>query len=162
MTKEQLGALILSSERQLYATAKTILMNDQDCADAIQETIVKAFSKIQTLRNDKYAKTWLIRILINECYTFLRKSSRLVSLEEMNEKAEIEADKKTDYSDLYRAVNSLKEELRLPVVLYYIEDFSIKEIAQILEITEGAVQKRLARARGKLKRDLQESEALTV
>lgn len=57
MTKEQLGALILSSERQLYATAKTILMNDQDCADAIQETIVKAFSKIQTLRNDKYAKT---------------------------------------------------------------------------------------------------------
>lgn len=162
MTKEQLGALILSSERQLYATAKTILMNDQDCADAIQETIVKAFSKIQTLRNDKYAKTWLIRILINECYTFLRKSSRLVSLEEMNEKAEIEADKKTDYSDLYRAVNSLKEELRLPVILYYIEDFSIKEIAQILEITEGAVQKRLARARGKLKRDLQESEALTV
>lgn len=162
MTKEQLGALILSSERQLYATAKTILINDQDCADAIQETIVKAFSKIQTLRNDKYAKTWLIRILINECYTFLRKSSRLVSLEEMNEKAEIEADKKTDYSDLYRAVNSLKEELRLPVILYYIEDFSIKEIAQILEITEGAVQKRLARARGKLKRDLQESEALTV
>ena len=162
MTKEQWGALILSSERQLYATAKTILMNDQDCADAIQETIVKAFSKIQTLRNDKYAKTWLIRILINECYTFLRKSSRLVSLEEMNEKAEIEADKKTDYSDLYRAVNSLKEELRLPVILYYIEDFSIKEIAQILEITEGAVQKRLARARGKLKRDLQESEALTV
>ena len=75
---------------------------------------------------------------------------------------EIEADQKTDYSDLYRAVNSLKEELRMPVILYYIEDFNIKEIAQILEITEGAVQKRLARARGKLKRNLQESEALTV
>lgn len=65
-------------------------------------------------------------------------------------------------SDLYRAVNSLKEELRMPVILYYIEDFNIKEIAQILEITEGAVQKRLARARGKLKRNLQESEELTV
>ena len=75
---------------------------------------------------------------------------------------EIEADQKTDYSDLYRAVNSLKEELRMPVILYYIEDFNIKEIAQILEITEGAVQKRLARARGKLKRNLQESEELTV
>ena len=73
-----------------------------------------------------------------------------------------EADQKTDYSDLYRAVNSLKEELRMPVILYYIEDFNIKEIAQILEITEGAVQKRLARARGKLKHNLQESEALTV
>lgn len=165
MTKEELGTLILNSERQLYSTAKTILINDQDCADAIQETIVKAFSKIGTLRNDKYAKTWLIRILINECYTLLRKSSKLVSLEGMegmSEMTEIETDQKTDYSDLYRAVNSLKEELRMPVILYYIEDFSIKEIAQILEITEGAVQKRLARARGKLKRNLQESEELTV
>ncbi|MCI6043140.1 RNA polymerase sigma factor, partial [bacterium] len=60
------------------------------------------------------------------------------------------------------AVISLKEELRVPVILYYIEDFNIKEIAQILEITEGAVQKRLARARGKLKSNLQESEALIV
>ena len=140
MTKEELGTLILNSERQLYSTAKTILINDQDCADAIQETIVKAFSKIGTLRNDKYAKTWLIRILINECYTLLRKSSKLVSLEGMSEMTEIETDQRTDYSDLYRAVNSLKEELR----------------------TEGAVQKRLARARGKLKRNLQESEELTV
>lgn len=63
---------------------------------------------------------------------------------------------------MYRAVISLKEELRVPVILYYIEDFNIKEIAQILEITEGAVQKRLARARGKLKSNLQESEALIV
>lgn len=158
MTKEELGTLILNSERQLYSTAKTILINDQDCADAIQETIVNAFSKIGTLRNDKYAKTWLIRILINECYTLLRKSSKLVSLEGMSEMTEIETDQRTDYSDLYRAVNSLKE----AVILYYIEDFNIKEIAQILEITEGAVQKRLARARGKLKRNLQESEELTV
>ena len=92
----------------------------------------------------------------------MRKSSKLVSLEGMSEMTEIEADQKTDYSDLYRAVNSLKEELRMPVILCYIEDFNIKEIAQILEITEGAVQKRLARARGKLKRNLQESEELTV
>lgn len=162
MTKEQLGTLILDSERQLYSTAKTILADDHDCADAIQETIVKAFSKIGTLRNDKYAKTWLIRILINECYTFLRKSSKLVSMEGMSEMAETNSDKNADYSELYKALNSLKEELRLPVILYYIEDFNIKEIAQILEISEGAVQKRLARARGKLKRDLQESEGLII
>ena len=69
MTKEQLGSLILDSERQLYSTAKTILFSDYDCADAIQETIVKAFSNIGTLKNDNYARTWLIRILINECYS---------------------------------------------------------------------------------------------
>lgn len=162
MTREELGTLILASERQLYSTAKTILKNDQECADAIQETIAKAFSKLDTLRNDSYAKTWLIRILINECYTLLRKSRKLVSLEGMSAAAEMEADQKQDYSDLYRAVNSLKEELRMPVILYYIEDFNVKEIAQILEITEGAVQKRLARAREKLKRILQESEVLSV
>ncbi len=160
MTKERLGTLILASERQLYSTAKTILQNDQDCADAIQETIVKAFSKIDTLKNERFAKTWLIRILINECYTLLRKSSKLISLEDIGEMTELAADEKDDYSDLYRAVTSLKQELRLPVILYYIEDFSIKEIAQILEITEGAVQKRLARARGKLKCELQQREAI--
>lgn len=162
MTKEQLGALILDSERQLYSTAKTILYSDQDCADAIQDTIVKAFSKIHTLKNDQYAKTWLIRILINECYTILRKSSKLVSLEEVNDQtgaADMKTDEKDDYSELYQAINSLKEELRLPVILYYIEDFKIKEIAQVLDISEGAVQKRLARARGKLRYNLQESEA---
>ena len=47
MTKEQLGSLILDSERQLYSTAKTILFSDYDCADAIQETIVKAFSNVR-------------------------------------------------------------------------------------------------------------------
>lgn len=139
MTKEQLGVLILDCERQLYSTAKTILNSDQDCADAIQDTIVKAFSKIQTLKNDKYAKTWLIRILINECYTILRKSSKLTSLDVMDEQTKAEkimmTKEKADYSELYQAINALKEELRLPVILYYIEDFNIREIAQILDIT---------------------------
>ena len=156
MTKEQLGNLILDSERQLYSTAKTILFSDQDCADAIQETIVKAFSKIDTLKNDKYARTWLIRILINECYNLVRKSSKFISVEDLEDRLEMESEKSKDYSELYAAVNSLKEELRLPVILYYIEDFSVREIAQILEISEGAVQKRLARARGKLRQELQE------
>lgn len=158
MTKENLGRLILESERQMYLTAKTILHNDQDCGDAIQEAIVKAFQKIDTLRQEKYAKTWLMRILINECYSLLRRESRYVSMEEMKELSSGEAEEKRDYSDLYSAVNSLKEELRIPVILYYGEDFSIREIAQILEITEGAVQKRLFRARMQLRDRLTQME----
>jgi len=158
LTKENLGRLILESERQMYLTAKTILRNDQDCGDAIQEAIVKAFQKIDTLRQDKYAKTWLMRILINECYSLLRRESRYVSMEEMRELSIGEAEEKRDYSNLYSAVNSLKEELRIPVILYYGEDFSIREIAQILEITEGAVQKRLFRARMQLRDRLTQME----
>lgn len=158
MTKEQLGILILDSERQLYATAKSMLFCDEDCEDAIQETIVKAFSKIHTLRSDAYAKTWLIRILINECYTILRKSSKFVFEESVTDYAQKKAEETADYSELYKAVNSLKKELRLPVILYYMEGFSVKEVAQILNVTEGTIQKRLARARKKLRCDLNESE----
>ena len=153
MTKEELGALIISSERQLYVTAKSILRDDQNCADAIQESIVKAFSNIKNLKKDSYAKTWLIRILINECYNIIRKNTTYVSLEDTQVES-IPVDENGDYSELYMAVNALKDELRIPVILYYIEELSIREIAQILEISEGAVQKRLARARGKLKRSI--------
>lgn len=158
MTKEKLGELILGSERQLYATAKTILYNDQDCADAIQETIVKAFSKIHTLDKDKYAKTWLIRILINECYNILRNESRQISLKDREGVFKAQEEEKSDFSELYRAINQLKEELRLPVILYYFDDFSAREIARVLGITEGAVQKRLARARLKMRDELQKRE----
>ena len=126
------------------------------CLTSYPYTIVKAFSNVGTLKNDNYARTWLIRILINECYSLVRKSSKFIPLENLADRQEPESEKTKNYSELYTAVNSLKEELRLPLILYYIEDFSVKEIAQILEISEGAVQKRLARARGKLRQELQE------
>ena len=156
MTKEELGALIIDSERHMYVTARSILSEDEDCADAIQETIVKAFSKINSLKQDAYAKTWLIRILINECYNVLRQKSRQIPMDVEGEMAAKAAVEPKDYSDLYRAVSQLQEDLRMPVVLYYGEDFSVREIAQVLEISEGAVQKRLARARQKLKRLLED------
>ena len=72
LTKEELGQLILSSERQLYATAKTILADDQDCADAIQESIVKAFTKIiyhpkqELIRMGEYEENHLSAITAEE------------------------------------------------------------------------------------------------
>lgn len=81
MTKEQLGDLIIASEESLYRVARTLLQNDADCADAIQESIVKAFSNFHTLKKDEHARTWLTRILINECYGIMRKEKKLVSLD---------------------------------------------------------------------------------
>ena len=150
--------MILSSERQLYATAKTILSDDQDCTDAIQESIVKAFSKIDTLKKDRYAKTWLMRILINECYNIARRINVNEPLDEGYAENMKQPKENRDYSELYRAVNELKEELRIPVILYYMEEFNIREIAQILEISEGAVQKRLVKARKTLKKKIQLEE----
>lgn len=156
MTKEQLGNLIIASEDMLYHVAKTLLRSDADCADAIQEAIVKAFSGIQTLRKDSYAKTWLVRIVINECYAILRREKRLVPIDDFveNEMAQEQA----DYSELYEAISRLPEEIRLTVTLYYIEGYSVREIADLLKTTESAIKNRLMRARTKIKRDLADAE----
>ena len=153
MTREQLGSLIIASEDTMYRVAKTLLRSDADCGDAIQETIVKAFSKIHTLRSDALGKTWLIRILINECYTIMRKEKRFVSLEEYpQEETAVETE---DYSELYEALGRLPEEARLCVTLYYMEGYSVKEIASLLKLTESDVKSRLARSRIRLRRELE-------
>ena len=152
MTKETLGQLIIDSEETMYYIAKSLLYNDADCADAIQEAIVKAFAKLHTLKDDSYAKTWLIRIVMNECYAIMRKEKKIISLQDyqMNEQ---ETESK-DYSDLYEAIFHSPEQIKLCVTLYYMEGYSVKEVAALLDTTESAVKNRLAKARGKLKEAL--------
>lgn len=152
MNKEQLGELILASSDSMYHVAKTLLQNDADCSDAISETIVKAFAKLHTLQKDKYGKTWLIRILINECYMTMRKEKRIVFMEDCA--LEEKGAEREDYSDLYRAISRLPRDMRICVTLYYMEGYSVKEIAALLETAENTVKSRLARARKRLKDDL--------
>lgn len=159
MKKEQLGKLIIASEDTLYHVAKTLLYNDADCADAIQEAIVKAFTNLHTLRKDAYAKTWLVRIVINECYAILRRQKNIVSIEDYQD---IEAVWSEDYSDLYEAVTQLSEETRICVTLYYLEGYSIKETAKMLDMTESAVKNRLFRARENLRSKLEPAVSSTV
>ena len=161
MTKEQLGNLIIASEESMYHVAKTLLRNDADCADAIQEAIVKAFSSIHTLRKDSFGKTWLVRILINECYAIMRQERKLVTMESyaLEESKEQEAfPENSEYLDLYEAISRLSEEIRLTVTLYYMEGYSIKEIAALMNTTESTIKNRLARARAKLKSELEWAE----
>lgn len=82
MSKEKLGEIIIESQEKLYHIAKSMLFSDDDCAEAISETIVKAFSKIHMLRSESYVDTWLVRILINECYNIMRQQKKVVSLED--------------------------------------------------------------------------------
>lgn len=76
MDKNTFGQLVMDNERQLYRIAKSILKNDEDCADAAQEAVKKAFEKLDTLREDRYAKTWLIKILIRVCYDLLAEQKK--------------------------------------------------------------------------------------
>lgn len=152
MKKEQLGELIIASEETMYRVAKSLLYNDADCADAIQEAIVKAFSKLHTLKEDTYAKTWLVKIVMNECYAIMRKEKRIISLDDYQ--MEDQEAEQEDYSELYEAIFKLPEPVKLCVTLYYLEGYSVKEVAQILDVRESAVKNRLLKARAVLKESL--------
>ena len=74
--------LMRVNELSLYKIAKSILKNDEDVADAMQETILSAFENMKNLKNDTYFKTWLTKILINKCNDILRKNSKVIQLDE--------------------------------------------------------------------------------
>ena len=159
LDKSTYTKLVLSAESTLYRVAKTILMNDKDCEDAVQEAILKSYEKRNTLREEKFFQTWLVRILINECYAIQRKARPAVPYEEymdgMDEKAaEIETEA-ADYSELYQALYELPEAIRITVVLYYVEGYALKEIKKILDIPEGTVKSRLSKGRKLLKSKLE-------
>ena len=153
MTKEEFAELVLESTDSLYRVSKGILKNDEDCEDAVWEAVSIAFAKLDTLRQPEFAKTWLIRILIHECYRVLRERKHYASAD-----AELLGEEEKSsmaYFDLYEALHSMEEKYRLPLVMFYLEGYSIREIAQILDSTEGTVKSWLGRGRKMLRKRME-------
>lgn len=153
MDKEQFVNLMSQVEADMFHLALSVLRREQDCADAVQEAVVKAYAGRDTLKKQAYFKTWIMRILLNECYSLLRRQKRLVPMEEqmLEGQAQLSDYVQEDYLDLYKAIDALKEKDRICVLLYYIEDYSVRQIAQIMKMPEGTVKSRLRRARIQLK-----------
>ncbi|WP_160676404.1 sigma-70 family RNA polymerase sigma factor [Clostridium sp. C8-1-8] len=118
--KEAFGRLIEEYKVSLYRVALTMLTEKQDIEDAIQNTIIKAYEGIIYLRKNEFFKTWLIKILINECRSILRKYKRIVPMEQVN----VNIGVRDDYSniEIQQAVNLLDEDLRIVITLFYFED----------------------------------------
>ena len=111
----------------LYRVAYTILQNDDACCDALQDAALKAWEKRHTLRETRYFRTWVTRILINACYDTRRRHRRIVVMEEIPEQSVPPED-----PALAMALEQLPERLRLPLVLHYAEGMSYAEIADAL------------------------------
>ena len=156
MTKDVFIKEVRDAEAMLYHISKSILKNDSDCGDAVQETILKAYEKLPTLKKEKYFRTWITRILINECKGILRKRKNVIPYEEYMDNMRLTEE--DSYSHLYMAIMELPEDLRILVTLYYLEGFSQKEISEALDIPEGTIKSRLSRAREFLKVQLSEEE----
>ena len=126
----------------MYKVAKAILKNDEDVADAMQETALSCWEKISTLKKEEYFKTWLTRILINHCNTIYRKRNRYV-LELIMPEAEAPEDAYANV-EWMELLQCLKEKYRIVIVLYYVEGFKVREIADLLKISESAVKERMS------------------
>ncbi|OMF66006.1 sigma-70 family RNA polymerase sigma factor [Paenibacillus sp. FSL R5-0766] len=147
--REAFIRLIRDIENSLYNTAKSMLRKEEDVADAIQETILNAYKSVHTLREPRYFKTWLFRILINECNTMLSRRALSTAYAEVpSEKREHSSP--YDEVDMREAVDRLEESKRIVVVLHYFEDLSLRQVADALNISESAVKMRLTRARQEL------------
>ena len=145
---EAFTQLMQSQMQNMYKTARSILSQDEDVADAISDTILACWEQLGSLKHDGYFRTWMTRILLNKCNDILRKRKQMVWMDEIPETPDVDVG--FENSEWKEALNSLSENFRLVVMLYYIEGFKTSEISQILDIPEGTVRSRLARGREQL------------
>lgn len=157
MERDTFVRRVTEMEQKLYRIACSQLHEPADREDAVQEAVLRAWQARNRLREERYFETWLIRILINECHNIHRLRRRMIPVEEVPERMQ-ELYMPGEDEAIREAVWRLPEKLRLPVVLYYIEGYDTKEIAQILILPQGTVCGRLKRARKALKEFLTEEE----
>lgn len=150
---EEIGSLILENMQTLYRVAFSILRNEEEIYDAISSTTIIVFEKISTLKKEEFFKTWLTKILINECYKIYNQNKKVVHLESYQQDELTYKDKYVDL-EIRTLIKSLDKDLQEIVMLYYFEDFSVKEISEIEKIPEGTVKSRLSRARKALSKVL--------
>lgn len=139
----------------VYRLAFLNTQNKFDAEDVFQEVFLKLFRYKESIQSEEHLKAWLIRVTINQCRSVMmtKKRRHMVPLETVElAAAETEAD---TYSEVYELVCSLPDKYRQVIHLYYYEELSIKEIAEILGKKEGTIKTRLARARKVLNHKLE-------
>ncbi|SHI69681.1 RNA polymerase sigma-70 factor, ECF subfamily [Clostridium cavendishii DSM 21758] len=147
--KEAFEELIRTNKDSMYRIAKTILSNEDDIIEAMQEATLKAYKGINKLRQKEFFKTWLFRILINECNEVYRKKNKEIIVDK-EELCTISIVDKYENMDLKNAINTLNKDMQTIINLYYYEDLSVKDISSILNIPENTVKTNLSRARKRL------------
>lgn len=148
--------LMEEHQMAMYKTAKAILSNEEDIGDAIQETILAAYKNIGTLKQTKYFKTWLIRILINKCRDIIKVNQKVSLVEHYEEHTYCEA--LTSQLEIEDCLDTLSHAHQTVLQLYYHQGFNTREISELLQENENTVKSRLTRAKKYFKEIFLKSE----
>lgn len=140
----------------VYKAALSCCKNKADAEDAVQNAFVKLLGTDTQFSDEEHIKRWLIRVAVNECKNVWKSfwHRNIVSFEELEKEPEYIQPEK---SEIFSEIMKLPQKYSVVIHLYYYEGYSVKEIAQIVSISESNVQVRLMRAREKLKKLLEEA-----
>ena len=154
MDKDAFATCVTAMQQSLYRVASSYLRGEADRLDAVCEAVARAWEKRGTLRDERLFATWLTRILIRECVNIQRRQRRTVPVEALPEQAQ--EDESDAVRSLREAIEALPQRQRTMVVLHYMEDYDVREVAHIMGTTRGAVCAGLSRARETLRRRIGE------
>lgn len=148
--------LIEKYKNNIYAVAFNICKNKYDAEDVVQDTFIQYLSQKKDFQSEQHIRAWIIRVAINKAKNknnlFFRRNS--LPLEDYMETLIFESN---ESHELFEAVMKLPEKYRIVIHLFYYEDYSVQEIADILKITQSNVKVRLSRGRLSLRKTLKEA-----
>lgn len=155
MDEQAFEGAVRQHQDMLFRIGYTVLHNSEDCADALQDALIRAWCNLPRLRDERAFRGWMARIVINCSRDILRR--RRLKTVELTE--EIPVPPVRD-EGLGEAISALEEGLRLPIMLYYMEGMSVEEVAAAMRLPQGTVKNRLFRARKRLAALLEREEEL--
>ncbi len=139
----------------VYSVVFNYVRNAEDAADLQQDVFMKLLSSDAEYESEEHIKAWLIRVSVNLCKNHLR-SRKHFSDEPLSE--EIAVTSKEESNDLFAMVFALPEKYRIPLHLFYYEEYSVRQIATAMELPEATVKIRLKRGREKLGKSLRKED----
>ena len=157
MTREQFTELVVAEQEALRRFLLTLCCGNRDDADDLaQEALVKAYLASGNLRDGSKLKAWLYKIAYNTFVSSRRQASQTTSLDELTDRPDtsLSPDRKYKYQELYAALAQMQPKERTALVLFYMNDYSVKEISTIVDCSETAVRQQLSRGRDHLREKL--------
>lgn len=154
---EAFASIIKIIQNELFSIAYLKLTNKSNVHDAIQETLINAYTNITKVKQTQYFKTWIIKILINECQKINQKDNRYINVD--YEEYFINATSDNTYiSNIFEILKEIDYKYQIAIYLYYAQEYQINEIAKILNENENTIKTRLKRGKEQLKNILEKKE----